>query len=148
MLKISIQAEEVRSESGAQASQGDRFVPSDPYSRLSATRRPTQRYRRLWGLGIGECQDIAAPRPTVLRDILAEFNRRAQRRSRLYPNPPWRVVVGTPAGERQAGSSPQRVGGDEVDRAERVAGADEGSVGDRVGQEVLAVAAAEVGVGR
>jgi hypothetical protein len=101
MLKISIQAEEVRSESGAQASQGERFVPSDPYSRLSATRRLTQRYRTLWGLGIGERQDIAAQRPTVLRDILAEFNRRrrAQRRSRVYPNPPLRMVVVTPAGE-------------------------------------------------
>ena len=85
---------------GRKASQGERFVPSDPYSRLSATRRLTQRYRTLWGLGIGECQDIAAQRPTVLRDILAEFNRRrrAQRRSRVYPNPPLRVVV-TPAGE-------------------------------------------------
>ena len=76
-------------------------MPSDPYSHLSATRRLTQRYRTLWGLGIGECRDIAAPRPTVLRDILAEFNRRrrAQRRSRVYPNLPWRVVVVTPAGE-------------------------------------------------
>jgi hypothetical protein len=74
-------------------------VPSDPYSSLSATRRLTQRYRTLWGLGIGERRDIAAQRPTVLRDILAEFNRRAQRRSRVYPNPPWRVVVVTPAGE-------------------------------------------------
>src|SRR5215208_7291880 len=98
MLKNCFQVEGVRSESWAQASQGERFVPSDPYSRLSATRRLTQRYRTLWGLGIGERQDIAAPRPTVLRDILAEFNHQAQRRSRLYPNPPWRVVV-TPAGE-------------------------------------------------
>ena len=101
MLKISIQAEGVRSESWAQASQGERFMPSDPDSSLSATRRLTQRYRTLWGLGIGECRAIAAPRPTVLRDILAEFNRRrrAQRRSRVDPNPPWRVVVITPAGE-------------------------------------------------
>jgi len=35
-------------------------VPSDPYSSLSATRRLTQRYRTLWGLGIGERQDITA----------------------------------------------------------------------------------------
>jgi hypothetical protein len=84
---------------GRKASQGERFVPSDPYSSLSAARRLTQHYRTLWGLGIGERQDIAAQRPTVLRDILAEFNRRAQRRSRVYPNPPWRVVVVTPAGE-------------------------------------------------
>ena len=71
-------------------------MPSDPYSSLSATRRLNQRYRTLWGLGIGECCDIAAQRPTVLRDILAEFNRRrrAQRRSRIYPNPPLRVVGG------------------------------------------------------
>ena len=86
-------------------------MPSNPYSSLSATRRLNQRYRTLWGLGIGECRAIAAQRPTVLRDILAEFNRRAQRRSRVYPNPPLRMVVVTPAGERQAGSSPQRVGG-------------------------------------
>ena len=74
-------------------------MPPDPYSSLSATRHLNQRYRTLWGLGIGECRDIAAPRPTVLRDILAEFNRQAQRRSRVDPNPPWRVVVGTSAGE-------------------------------------------------
>ena len=76
-------------------------MPSDPYSSLSATRRLNQRYRTLWGLGIGECRDIAAQRPTVLRDILAEFNRRrrAQRCSRVCPNLPWRVVVVTPAGE-------------------------------------------------
>ena len=80
-------------------------MPSDPYSRLSATRRLTQRYRTLWGLGIGECQDIAAQHPTVLRDILAEFNRRARRRSRVYPNPPWRVVVVTPAGEALSAAS-------------------------------------------
>ena len=81
-------------------------MPSDPYSSLSATRHLNQRYRKLWGLGIGESQDITAQRPTVLRDILAEFNRqrRTERRSRVYP--PWRVVV-TPAAKRQAGSSPQ-----------------------------------------
>ena len=78
----------------------------DPYNSLSATRRLNQRYCKLWGLGIGERQDIAAQRPTVLRDILAEFNRqqRTERRSRVYP--PWRMVV-TPAAKRQAGSSPQ-----------------------------------------
>jgi hypothetical protein len=40
-------------------------VPSDPYSSLSTTRRLTQRYRTLWGLGIGECQDIAAQPPSA-----------------------------------------------------------------------------------
>ena len=89
---------------GASSSK-ERFVRSDPYSSLSATRHLNQRYRTLWGLGIGERQDITAPRPTVLEDILAEFNRqrRTQRRC-VYP--PWRVVA-TPAAERQAGSSPQ-----------------------------------------
>jgi len=60
-------------------------VPSDPYSSLSAARRLTQRYRTLWGLGIGECQDIAAQRPTILRDILAEFNRRSERCRAICP---------------------------------------------------------------
>ena len=84
-------------------------MPPDPYSSLSATRHLNQRYRTLWGLGIGERQDITAQRPTALGDILAEFNRQrqAERRSRADPNPPWRVVVVQPAGERQAGSSPQ-----------------------------------------
>src|SRR5215208_8201830 len=98
MVKNCFQAEGGRSESWAQSFSRGKIRAFDPYSRLSATRRLTQRYRTLRGLGIGERQDIAAPRPTVLRDILAEFNHQAQRRSRLYPNPPWRVVV-TPAGE-------------------------------------------------
>src|SRR5215212_3213863 len=52
------------------------------------------------------------------------------------------------AGQPEHTCLAQRVGRDEVDRAEGVAGADEGAVGDRVGEKILAVAAAEVGVGR
>jgi hypothetical protein len=99
MLKISFQAEGVRSDSWAQSFSRGKIRACRPVQQPLRHTAPEPARPHVMGLGIGERRDIAAQRPTVLRDILAEFNRRAQRRSRVYPNPPWRVVVVTPAGE-------------------------------------------------